>query len=81
MTDTIQLDDPWEDGIANNRTSFNTPPKHIYKSLHEFLQDHPEFSLSEGALTDGDWEDEVFDWLSSQNFNVLVCSEEAIIYN
>ena len=54
---------------------------HIYKSLHEFLQDYPSFSLSKGALLDGDWEDEVFDWLIGKGYNIFCCDETAIVYS
>ena len=52
-----------------------------YNSLQSFLKDNPSFNLSEGALADGDWEDEVCDWLRDQGFHVFVCEEDAIAYS
>jgi len=53
----------------------------IYNSLELFLNDHPSFNLSKGALADGDWEDEVCDWLTCKGFDVFCCEEDTIAYS
>ena len=55
--------------------------KKTYKSYVEFAMANPSFALSEGAEQDGDWEDEVYDWLSSKGYNVISCDDDGIIYS
>ena len=53
---------------------------HIYKSYSTFVSAHRDFVSNEHSHFQ-DYFEEVHDWLSSQNYNILCCNEDAIIYS